>query len=115
MSYDVWIEIETGAGHYLISDSVNYTYNCGPMFRKALSESTDVGPDGFGMLDLEGKSCRDMLPILKKAVRHMVENKEWHELQNPKNGFGDYKGALRFLAWICQNAMHHPNATIRVC
>jgi hypothetical protein len=108
VSYDVNLEIDTGGKHPATvgNDDMNYTYNCAPMFRRALG--------GNGINNLHGELASDMLPRLRAAVSHMAENPDIYEPMNPANGWGDYKTALQFLEHILLNAAAHPKATFRV-
>lgn len=108
MSYDIHFEIDTGGAQPAIvgNDNLNYTYNCSPMFRRALG--------GDGINDLHGKIASDVLPLLRVAVSHMAANPEVYLPMKPKNGWGSYPTAMRFLEEILIEAAAHPKATIRV-
>ncbi len=108
MSYDVHFEIDTGGTEPAIvgNDNLNNTYNCSPMFRRALG--------GNGINDLNGKIASDVLPTLRVAVSHMAANPEIYTPMNPANGWGDYPTARKFLEDILLSAAAHPKATIRV-
>lgn len=109
MSWDVRWHIDTGGPEPAsVGDDLNYTYNCGLMFRTALG--------GNGINDLDGKLAGEMIPRLRAAVDHMVhtENRAAYEAMNPSNGWGSHEGATRFLLAILANCEAHPKATIRV-
>jgi len=107
MSYDVHFEIDTGGAEPAIigNDDLNYTYNCGPMFRRALG--------GDGIHDLHGMLASDALPRLRVAVSHMAANPDIYIPMTPPR-WGDYPTALQFLEEILLCAACHPKATIRV-
>lgn len=114
MSYDVNIAINTGAGKSCTIESNGHTYNCSPMFYRAISFAAGLDEDVMGINQLHTMPCAEAYPLLQKAVRHMIENADWHKQHNPKNGWGSYRTALRFLAWICQQCKLHPLAHIKV-
>lgn len=101
MSYDV-------SFYEFVGESLNYTYNCSPMFRMALG--------GGGINDLNGQQCREMIPTLKAALAHMTapENKDTYKALNPANGWGDHATATKFLANILATCEAHPNAVIKI-
>lgn len=78
----------------------NYTYNVSPMFYDAIA-----CPDGIR--GLRGAKGRDCLPILTAAIEKMAADPEKYRTMNPKNGWGDYDGALETLrtlrAWCEQS------------
>lgn len=109
MSYDVSFTIDTG-GEYpaSVGDSLNYTYNCAPMFRSALG--------GEGINSLDGKNAGEELPRLRVAVSHISDpdNVKTYRDMNPDNGWGSHEGARAFLEKILLNAVAHPKSTIRI-
>lgn len=109
MSYDVWLEIDTGGEEPAsVSESLNCTYNCGPMFRKALG--------GSGIHDLGGKVAGDLLPQLRAAVANITDPAECETYlaMNPPNKWGDHAGAISFLESILLECSKHPKATVKV-
>lgn len=109
MSYDVYLAIDTGGPEpHAISDGHNYTYNCGPMFRRALG--------GGGINDLNGKSARELIGHLEAAVSHMrhPDNASEYRAMNPANGWGEHDSAAAFLEAILADCRRHPKATVRV-
>lgn len=107
MSYDVYIEIDTGGPEpAILCDDMNYTFNCSPMFRDALG--------GNGINDLHDKACGDAIPMLRRAVADMEDRPAHYKKMNPDNGWGDYSGALSFLRAILDRCVQHPKATVRV-
>jgi hypothetical protein len=110
MSYDVYFEIDAGGPEPIgIGESLNYTYNCGPMFRRALG--------GDGINGLAGKNCGEVLPLLQAAVRHISDpdNAAEYRAMDPPNKWGDHAGAAQFLSDILKSCAEHPKATIRIC
>lgn len=106
MSYDVDFEIDTGAGSVVaVGDSLNYTWNCSPMFYRALEG---------GIPALDGKRAVDAIPKLRKAVDDMRASPDVYEPMNPPNGWGSYRSAIAWLEEILVNAVRHPHAIIRI-
>ena len=109
MSYDVFFVADTVGGNTVeVGSSLNYTYNCSAMFRKALGRS--------GIHELHKKTAADVLPLLRVAVSHISDpdNIDEYTALNPISGWGDYTGAKKFLEDILLNAAAYPEATIIV-
>lgn len=105
MSYDVHMEINTGLRMATVEDVGNYTANVSPMYRKAI--------DG-GLKALHGLTGKEATPTLRKAIEHMEDNWKDMLVLNPKNGWGDAAGALRYLRMISDACREHPKARIRI-
>lgn len=108
MSYDVNFVIDTGGDTPVEIDTLNYTYNCGPMFRLAIG--------GDGLNELHDKRAGDLIAKLREAVAHIsyVENRERYAAMNPENGWGSHDGATAFLRGILARCEAHPKATVTV-
>lgn len=107
MSYDVSLEIETGAGNWAeVAEVGNITYNVSPMFRKALA------PDGLRGLD--GHRAGECLRDLDAGVIHMTTYPAEYRELNPPNGWGNYEDTLRFLRRLRDLVKAHPATTIRI-
>lgn len=65
----------------------NVTYNLAGMYYKAIDKEK-------GFKKLHNMSCETALPIINKAIKDMIENKEEYKKLNPKNGWGTYEGLL---------------------
>lgn len=104
MSYDVSLKIYTGNIDALVVDCGNYTSNVASMFHDA----------GVGLQDMHDMTCRDAAPILKKGVQAMAADPKKYKAMNPKNGWGDYEGALDYLKGILGACETHPLATLDV-
>ncbi len=84
----------------------NYTINVSEIFDKAL---------GHSLTGLNKKRCKDVVLNLEKAVLYMKENKVELEKLNPKNGWGNYEGALEYLEKILKKCKDYPSGKIIVC
>ena len=114
MSYDCYMQIDTG-GEYpaTVAEMGNYTSNCSPMWRKAISEATKRN---CGLGDLEGKTGAELIPILEAAVSHMRHpaNRADYTALNPTNGWGEYASAAKYLEGILTACREHPKAFLHV-
>lgn len=105
MSYDIWLEIDTGGGHTLSTDFSNYTSNVSGMWEEAL---------GYSLADLNNKLAKECIEDLKDAVDTMYENPEYYTSLNPENSWGNYEGALEYLEWVLRECRRHPNCRVKV-
>jgi hypothetical protein len=105
MSWDASMVVDTG-GEYPaeVQDLGNYTWNVSEMFYAAF------GADG--LRTIEGKSGKDAVPIVRSAIAFMQDNGAAMRALNPKNGWGDYEGAIEFLKTILDGCLRHPKATV---
>jgi hypothetical protein len=107
MSYDISLHDHSEPGNVGI-DVGNYTYNCAPMFNMAFGVKK-------GWTDLlERKKCKDVLPIIRKALAHMATNPKDYILLNPKNGWGSYTGATEFIQRLFEQAEKYPEHIIYI-
>lgn len=106
MSYDVWLEIDTGGEYpHRVTDSMDPTYNLGPMFAAAL---------GRPIRSLTGMSAAEALPVLRGAIAAMQADPARFKALNPPNGWGDYTGALDFMEWFASVCADHPKAMVHI-
>jgi hypothetical protein len=109
MSYDIYLKIDTGLEMTTVVDVGNMTGNLSRMWEQALKPYFE---DGLSSLD--GKAAGDCIPALRAAIANMEDNPDVYEPMNPKNGWGDYPAALRYLRDILQACIEHPKCTIQV-
>lgn len=108
MSYDVGMEVDTGAEWPVsVGEWHNYTYNVAPMFALAF-EADD------GIRSLHGLTGAEAAPRIEAAVRYFEQHMDEMRALNPPNGWGNAEGALRFLRRILEEARAHPKATVGV-
>ena len=114
MSYDIWLEIDTGGKERAqVAEVGNYTSNVGEMWGRALDHARVT--QRTSLRDLHGWSASKAIPILIKAVTWFEENMEEMQELNPPNGWGDARGALSYLRTLLDECRAHPKAEIRVC
>ena len=111
MSYDVWLEADTGGCCWPeVADCGNYTSNVSPMW--------DAGFEGIGqsksLRELDGETAGDWGPRIRDALRWMHQHADEMRKLNPSNGWGNYEGAVKYLARLCRECHRHPKARIRV-
>ena len=108
MSYDIWMEIDTGDKHLAgVSEGHNYTYNVFDMYKIAFDNE-------HGINVLHGMLGADAAPLLNKAMVYMSEHVDEMQALNPENGWGDADGALAFLRSIYEDTLRHPKAMVGV-
>ena len=64
--------------------------------------------------EVECFKASDISQILMDSIQGMVKNKEYMEVFNPENGWGDYDGLLRFLCEYASACYKHPDSMIWV-
>lgn len=113
MSYDVYFEIDTGADDVTEVGWRNYTSNASVMWSRALEAVGATFP--LGVLIDETPAATDLGPIVAKAAEYMrtAGQPAFADLE-PKNGWGDYEGALAFLEWIAAGCARHSLCRVRV-
>lgn len=104
MSYDVWLEIDTGGPEPAYLTDWNYTSNCAPMWRAA----------GADLAQFDGKAASECLPVLDAAIAEMAANPAKYRAMDPANGWGSYDGLLPDLRELADQFRSHPRATVRV-
>jgi hypothetical protein len=104
VSYDVWLEIDTGGGNTAYVFDRNMTSNVAPMWREA----------GADLAEMDGKPAVDCWPALANACDNMVDNPEKYKAMNPPNGWGSYDTCLDFLRSIRDACQEHPACTVRI-
>lgn len=115
MSYDVWLEIDAGGANHIELNILheNYTWNVGPMFYKALEnssyekEGTIYFWDKMKAADV-GLRCRRILCKFNESPDDYIA-------LNPENGWGDFEGAKNFIQKIKDACDLAPNAIFRIC
>jgi len=105
MSLDIWLEMDTGNGSSLSTDSLNVTYNVFRMYERAGVRDALKGSDG--------RAAREVADIFARGADAMKADPGTYEAMNPANGWGDYEGAVEFLEQLADLCRLHPNAVIR--
>jgi hypothetical protein len=142
MSYDFWLEVDAGgeepvkvepyfddvfpgfsdlgfAGTAIVTEKGharcgNYTYNVSQMYRTAFHH-TGMDINGFvGLYDLDKQDCKFMALVLRLLVNWMAVNREMLEPMNPKNGWGNYEGAVTYVWDMQRMCEKHPKAILRI-
>lgn len=85
MSYDLSVECQHCGSKVWHRDP---TYNLAAMFAAAL---------GSSIRDLDGRPAHECVDRLAAAVSDMEAQPDYYKQFNPKNGWGNYDGALEIL------------------
>ena len=117
MSYD--IDVFTITNHH----SANYTSNVCEMYTEAFetirpsvehlfSKSWNTIND---FKDAFNSGERDIiLPVLQCMINELKANPQKYEPMNPDNGWGNYKGAIKFLEDAYESLKKNNNAIMRI-
>ena len=104
MSVDVSIRAKREVDIY----ETNITYNLSAMYYKAIDKD-------LGLKKLEGMTCKEALPIIDKAIKDMVSNREEYEKLNPSNGWGTYEGLLKDFRDMRNVCEENPDGIFDIC
>jgi hypothetical protein len=104
MSYDVWLEIDTGGPEMVCVYDWNYTSNCAPMWCKA----------GADLSEFDHRSAAECEPILSAAIAVMEADPATYEAMNPENEWGSYESVLDSLGALAKAMLLNPKTTVRV-
>lgn len=85
---------------------INYTFNVAPMFQLALGKG--------GIKQLNELSREKCIKLLKIGIKDMKEKPEIYKKLNPKNGWGNYEGALTTLIKILDTLEENHNAQVSI-
>ena len=103
MSWDIILK----AKREIILFETNITYNLADMYYKCIDKE-------LGLEKLDGLSSKKALPIVKKAIKDMEDNKEEYKKLNPPNGWGSYDGLLRDLRNLKKSGEQIPDGVIEI-
>lgn len=104
MSYNIYLEIDTGIGHMVEVYDWNCTSNVSVMWRTA----------GADLAEFDGKLAFDCAPTLADAVRRMEDDPDTYRAMDPPNGWGSYDTLLPRLKELAFQMIIHPDAIVRV-
>jgi len=119
MSWDFNMVIDIANGRDAeIFDGLNYTYNVSPMYVEAFKESEGSIALNInkskGIRILEGLTGEEAKPFLEKAIKKMKDEPNYYKTFNPKNGWGNYEGALSLLEQLLEWAEYAPKAKFQI-
>lgn len=108
MSYDISIDPPrcSACGVQPASWLGNPTYNLREMFVAAFG--------GNGIKDFNGKTAREILPVLEAGIADMRLRPYHYEQFNPPNQWGSYAGILPVLDEMLEFCRQHPDALVSV-
>lgn len=109
MSWDAWIEIDTGGTDpAIVADLGDMTWNVSPMYYDAFG--TEKGIRG-----LDRMIASDAVSLLNDVIITMKTNPDKYKAMNPTNKWGNYEVALKYLETIRDACDNNPKAILRVC
>jgi len=94
---DKWVNIE--------EESINHTYNTSSMISAAIG----ITPSGF-----DGKKAKDILPLVREAIKKLKEEPEVYRLYEPENKWGTLESTLKFLIKIEAMCAEYPETIVDV-
>lgn len=104
MSYDVYLEIATGADEFAEVYWRNHTSNTAIMWREA----------GCDIADFEGAKASDFAVSLARAIGNIEATPDHYARWNPPNGWGSVDTTLDFLRALQTACELHPSTIVRV-
>lgn len=104
MSYDLWLEIDTGSGYRARVYEWTFTSSASPMWRHA----------GADLAGFDGKTAAECTPILDAAVRRMLADPGTYRSMDAPNGWGTYDQLMPHLAELLRAMQTHPATTVGV-
>ncbi len=105
MSYDVTF---SHPKNYPAETWRNYTSNVSPMWTEAM-----VG-NNLGDLIEAAETNADLIPMLRLGIANMEDHPDRFRAMNPRNGWGDYEGALAYLRWMLAMCEAVPGGNVEV-
>lgn len=105
MSYDIYLKIFTGNTEQHFMDIGNHTSNTSKMWNDAM---------GKPLYELDGIMAEDAIWHLERGIKNMKDSPEYFKEMNPKNGWGNYDTALKYLEDILTACKEHPKTKIEI-
>ncbi len=108
MSYDVWITTRDVDGNRLDVPVVDSQFGLGIFYAKAMA--------GEGIKSIDGKSCKDALPVLEAALLNLVKYRASILLQVTSTEDPEelYEACFRTLFDLVALTHKHPSGFVRV-
>lgn len=104
MSYDIYLEIDTGGAEPVEVFWWNYTSNCGRMLRAA----------GADLAEFHDKPATECSPILRAAIAELEANPAKYKEMDPPNGWGSYDTLIPALAQLAEAMEQNSKTMVRV-
>jgi hypothetical protein len=89
--------------------SANITHNLGEMAGVAGIYEALWRPE-----DIDIKYAGQLVEVLETGLARLVADREKYEAFNPKNGWGDYDGLVKFMESYLAACREYPNAEVSV-
>jgi hypothetical protein len=87
----------------------NITHNLGAMAKAASLYHALWRPDEMGIT-----KARQLIPLLQAGLNLLVSDPEEYQALNPKNGWGDYEGLVKFVQDYLNACVQNPNTLVEV-
>lgn len=104
MSLDVTLYVD---GEEVYDD--NITHNVNRMAKLAGMYAAIWRPDEYGMT-----KARDLIHPIKDGIKYMLDHRDECEALEPSNGWGSYRGLLRFALDYLYACEDYPDADVGV-
>lgn len=104
MSYDVYLEIDTGGEESVGVFSRNHTSNTSNMWRKA----------GCDIAEFDGKPATVFEEALRPAIAEILANRHEYTEFEPSNGWGDIDSTVAFMTDLADACAIHAKTIVRV-
>jgi hypothetical protein len=106
MSYDIWLEIDTGGKEpFQLEDEYwNFTSNVSCMWREA----------GADLAEFHGKVAGECAPTLRQAIEKMEADPAKYKAMDSPNGWGTYEDLMPRLRVLRDWFERHPKATVKI-
>jgi hypothetical protein len=104
MSYDVYLEIDTGGTEPVEVSWLNHTSNTAAMWRAA----------GCDIAECDGRPAANFAEGLASAIEAIESDPDRYRQYEPPNGWGTLETTLKFLRDLLHACQCHPRTTVRV-
>lgn len=108
MSYDIYLDINTGSGNYATAKSWNLTYNYAPMFALYSRLSTN------GLRTIADANAATAADIIDGMRLDMEQYPNKYKEKEPSNGWGSYDGLLEWCREFVHEARQHPFCRVSI-
>jgi hypothetical protein len=104
MSYDIWLQVDTGGPEPLTTGDWNFTSNVSRMWRAA----------GADLAEFHGKSAAECAPVLRSAIAVLEADPDRFSAMDSPNGWGTYRQLVPALRRLLGLFEAHPKTTVAV-
>jgi hypothetical protein len=109
MSLDVSLRVTAGTVKEIECYRANITHNLGKMAQACDLYLAMWRPEEIGCV-----FARDIIDLLRQGIEKLISDPDEYKKLNPKNGWGDYEGLLKFAREYLQACRDYPEAKIYI-